>query len=51
MSDEPYYWEKPIADMLNAYFGLIHEAAPEAKVYTSTWGYAEPIEKHVDVWD
>lgn len=50
MSDEPYYWEKPIADMLNAYFGLIHEAAPEAKVYTSTWGYAEPIEKHVDVW-
>lgn len=50
MSDEPYYWEKHIADMLNTYFGLIHSVAPDAKVYTSTWGYAEPLEKQVDVW-
>ena len=50
MSDEPYYWEKHIADQLNTYFALIHSCAPEAKIYTSTWGYAEQIEKHVDVW-
>ena len=50
MSDEPYYWQKNIADMLNTYFKLIHSVAPEAKIYTSTWGYAEPIEKDVDVW-
>ena len=50
MSDEPYYWKKHIADMLNTYFGVIHSVAPEAKIYTSTWGYAEPIEKDVDIW-
>lgn len=50
MSDEPYYWNKNVADMLNAYFGLIHKNAPDARVYTSTWGYAEPLEKQVDVW-
>ncbi|MBE6412450.1 MAG: DUF4091 domain-containing protein [Opitutales bacterium] len=50
MSDEPYYWQKNIADMLNTYFKLIHSVAPEAKIYTSTWGYAEPIEKDVDIW-
>ncbi len=50
MSDEPYYDEKNIADMLNAYFGLIHENAPDARIYTSTWGYAVPLEKTVDVW-
>jgi hypothetical protein len=36
--------------MLNTYFGVIHSVAPEAKIYTSTWGYAEPIEKDVDIW-
>ncbi len=50
MSDEPYYWKKEISDMLNAFFGAIHQAAPEALIYTSTWGYAEPLEKQVDVW-
>lgn len=50
MSDEPYYWEKNIAAMLNTYFGLIHKNAPEARIYTSTWGYAEPLEKQVNVW-
>nr|MBQ6534255.1 DUF4091 domain-containing protein [Opitutales bacterium] len=50
MSDEPYYWQKNIADMLNAYFSEIHKHAPEALIYTSTWGYAEPLEKTVDVW-
>jgi len=50
MSDEPYYWQKNIADMLNAYFSEIHKHAPDALIYTSTWGYAEPLEKNVDVW-
>ena len=50
MSDEPHYWEKNVAGMLNAYFGLVHKNAPDARIYTSTWGYAEPLEKQVDVW-
>ncbi|MBE6414336.1 MAG: DUF4091 domain-containing protein [Verrucomicrobiaceae bacterium] len=50
ISDEPYYWRKPIADMLNSYCKIIREVAPEIKLYSSTWGYTDLLKDGIDAW-
>ncbi len=50
ISDEPYYWRKPIADMLNSYCEIVREAAPEIKLYSSTWGYTDTLKNGIDAW-
>jgi len=50
VSDEPYYWRAPIAGMLNRYCDIIREAAPELKIYSSTWAYTDTLKNAVDAW-
>lgn len=50
VSDEPYYWRAPIAAMLNRYCNIIRQAAPEIKIYSSTWGYTDTLKNAVDAW-
>ena len=50
ISDEPYYWRKPIANMLNRYCDIVREVAPEIKIYSSSWGYTETLKNGIDAW-
>ncbi len=50
VSDEPYYWRKPIADMLNSYCSIIRSVAPEIKLYSSTWAYTDTLKDAIDAW-
>lgn len=50
ISDEPYHRLAPIREQMKALCQMIHEVAPDIRIYCSTWQHYPEWDGSLDVW-
>lgn len=50
ISDEPHFSHEHIRRQMQALCDMIHEAAPDIPIYSSTWRHCPEWDGHLDVW-
>jgi len=50
ISDEPHYRDDGIIEQMQKLCDMIHEAVPEAKIYSSTWRHVPEWNGYLDIW-
>jgi hypothetical protein len=50
ISDEPHYRDEGIIPQMQKLCNMIHEAEPEIRIYSSTWGHVPAWNGYLDIW-